>query len=75
MKDIKDQILLETKRHSLSHVMAAAVQKLWPKTKFAIGPAIDNGFYYDLDFDNAKNKNAKLRKCGIRIGENDLVKI
>ncbi len=37
-------------RHSCSHVLAAAVQKLYPKTKFAIGPAIDNGFYYDFDF-------------------------
>ncbi len=40
---------LETKRHSLSHVMAAAVIDMFPEAKLAIGPAIDNGFYYDFD--------------------------
>ncbi len=35
--------------HTSSHVMAYAIQRLYPETKFAIGPAIDNGFYYDLD--------------------------
>ncbi|MBQ5400797.1 MAG: threonine--tRNA ligase [Treponema sp.] len=41
---------LQTVRHSLAHVMAEAVNKLVPGTKIAIGPAIDNGFYYDFDF-------------------------
>ncbi len=50
-------------RHSLSHIMAAAILKLYPEAKFAIGPAVDNGFYYDLDFGK------------IKIGEEDLVKI
>ena len=36
-------------RHSCSHVMAQAVKALWPETKVAIGPAVDNGFYYDFD--------------------------
>lgn len=36
-------------RHTASHVMAQAIQHLFPGTKFAIGPAIDDGFYYDLD--------------------------
>lgn len=36
-------------RHSAAHVMAAAVKHLYPKAKIAIGPAIDNGFYYDFD--------------------------
>jgi len=36
-------------RHSCAHVMAQAVVELWPETKVAIGPAIDNGFYYDFD--------------------------
>src|SRR5208283_321894 len=36
-------------RHTAAHVMAQAVQELWPGTKVAIGPAIDNGFYYDFD--------------------------
>ena len=35
--------------HTCSHVLAQAVKRLWPDTKLAIGPAIDNGFYYDLD--------------------------
>lgn len=35
--------------HTSSHIMAAAIQRLFPETKFAIGPAIENGFYYDLD--------------------------
>ena len=39
-------------RHSASHIMAQAVQKLFPGTKLAIGPAIDNGFYYDFDTDH-----------------------
>ncbi|PKL09666.1 MAG: threonine--tRNA ligase [Spirochaetae bacterium HGW-Spirochaetae-7] len=41
---------VETVRHSLSHVMAEAVVKLYPGTKVAIGPAIDDGFYYDFQF-------------------------
>lgn len=40
---------IETIRHSLAHVMAAAVQNLYPDVKFAGGPAIENGFYYDFD--------------------------
>jgi threonyl-tRNA synthetase len=40
---------LETMRHSASHVMAEAVQSLFPEAKFGIGPAIENGFYYDFE--------------------------
>jgi len=40
-----------TLRHSAAHVMAQAVKRLYPNTKFAIGPAIENGFYYDFDSD------------------------
>ncbi|MCK4917448.1 MAG: threonine--tRNA ligase [Candidatus Omnitrophica bacterium] len=36
-------------RHSCAHIMASAVKKLYPEVKFAIGPAIENGFYYDFD--------------------------
>ena len=36
-------------RHSAAHVMAQAVQELWPDVKVTIGPAIDTGFYYDFD--------------------------
>lgn len=40
---------LEIMRHSAAHVMAEAVQSIFPDAKFAIGPAIENGFYYDFD--------------------------
>jgi threonyl-tRNA synthetase len=40
---------LETMRHSTSHIMAAAVLEMFPEAKLAIGPAIENGFYYDFD--------------------------
>ncbi len=40
---------LKTLRHSCAHVLAQAVKELWPGTKLAIGPAIENGFYYDFD--------------------------
>ncbi|MBQ1949625.1 MAG: threonine--tRNA ligase [Treponema sp.] len=46
MADEKIQII----RHSCAHVMAEAILHLYPGTKIAIGPAIDNGFYYDFDF-------------------------
>ncbi len=42
---------LEILRHSTSHLMAQAVKKLYPKARFAIGPAIENGFYYDFEVD------------------------
>lgn len=40
-------------RHTVSHIMAQAVKKLFPQVKLAIGPATDNGFYYDFDIDKA----------------------
>ncbi len=45
---------LQTVRHSLAHVMAEAIQHLFPGAEFAIGPAIENGFYYDIDFKEKK---------------------
>ncbi len=44
---------LETMRHSCAHVMAAAIQQMWPDAKFGVGPTIDNGFYYDVLTPNA----------------------
>ena len=44
-----DPRALEMIRHDLAHIMAEAVQILWPNTKTAIGPAIENGFYYDFE--------------------------
>ena len=47
-------------RHSASHILAEAVKRLYPDAKLAIGPAIENGFYYD--FDNVEIKQEDLRK-------------
>ena len=47
MRETDDE--LPVIRHTASHIMAQAVQRLWPGTKLAIGPAIDDGFYYDFD--------------------------
>lgn len=41
-------------RHSLAHIMASAVQKLWPDAKFGVGPVVENGFYYDIDLGDVK---------------------
>lgn len=46
------EISLETIRHSAAHLMAAAVQQLYPDAKFDIGPATENGFYYDFDMEH-----------------------
>ncbi|MEI6053942.1 MAG: threonine--tRNA ligase [Candidatus Saccharibacteria bacterium] len=54
---------LSVMRHSLAHVMAAAVQSIWPNAKFGIGPTIDDGFYYDIDLGDFK------------ISETDFIKI
>ena len=54
--------------HTCSHVLAQAVKRLWPEVKLAIGPSIDNGFYYDLDApfaftpDNLTEIEAEMRK-------------
>jgi threonine--tRNA ligase len=41
-------------RHSLAHIMAAAVQRLWPDAKFGVGPVVEHGFYYDIDLGETK---------------------
>ncbi len=53
---------IEQKRHSISHIMALAVKELWPEVKFGIGPSIDNGFYYDLDFGKTSVGDDNLEK-------------
>src|SRR5439155_12101404 len=40
---------VETMRHSAAHVLAAAVERLYPGTKLGVGPTVENGFYYDMD--------------------------
>src|SRR5579863_9166484 len=44
---------IQRMRHSASHVMAEAVQEIFPEAKFAIGPAIEDGFYYDFELPRA----------------------
>ena len=53
---------LRSMRHSLAHIMAQAIQHLWPQAKFGVGPAIDNGFYYDVYLDNETISEADLPK-------------
>lgn len=53
---------LKSMRHSLAHIMAQAIQHLWPQAKFGVGPAIDNGFYYDVYLDNGTISEADLPK-------------
>ncbi|MFA5127868.1 MAG: threonine--tRNA ligase [Patescibacteria group bacterium] len=53
---------IQTMRHSCAHLVAAAVRELYPDAKFGVGPIVENGFYYDIDF-------------GQTIGEADLEKI
>ena len=59
---------LEKKRHSLAHLLAAATQDLYPDVKLTLGPAVDNGFYYDMEFVEAisdadlKNIQKKMKK-------------
>lgn len=48
----KDQ--LHAMRHSLAHITAAAVQRLWPEAKFGVGPVVKDGFYYDIDLGERK---------------------
>lgn len=53
---------LKSMRHSLAHIMAQAIQHLRPQAKFGVGPAIDNGFYYDIYLDNGTISEADLPK-------------
>ena len=53
---------LHTIRHSCSHIMAQAVQKLYPQAKLAIGPAIENGFYYDFDIEGVTLSDENLKE-------------
>jgi threonyl-tRNA synthetase len=57
----KKNVDLETKRHSLAHIMATAIKELWPSAQLAIGPAIETGFYYDIDFSDTKISEADLK--------------
>ncbi len=60
--DFSDQQVREAYRHTSSHIMAQAIKRIWPDVKLAIGPSIENGFYYDIDMEH-------------KITEEDLLKI
>ena len=45
---------LQAMRHSLAHITAAAVKRLWPEARFGVGPVVENGFYYDIDLGDTK---------------------
>jgi threonyl-tRNA synthetase len=49
MSTKNSSINLEILRHSASHILAAAVLEMFPEAKFGVGPAIENGFYYDFE--------------------------
>ncbi len=49
---MSDNDNLPAMRHSLAHITAAAVQRLWPEAKFGVGPVVKDGFYYDIDIPN-----------------------
>jgi threonyl-tRNA synthetase len=56
-------------RHSCAHLLAAAVLELWPNAKPTIGPAIENGFYYDFDFGKTKISEEDLQKIQATMGD------
>lgn len=49
-------------RHSLAHIMAQAVQHLWPEAKFGVGPVVENGFYYDIDLGDVTISEADFKR-------------
>ncbi len=53
---------IEKIRHSLAHILAEAVSNLYPRVKFGMGPAVENGFYYDFDFESDKFSEEDLDK-------------
>lgn len=50
--NFEDEEIRSKYRHTSSHMMAQAIKRLWPDAKLAIGPAIENGFYYDIDLEH-----------------------
>src|SRR5258706_9302494 len=60
---------LDQLRHSCAHLLAASVLQLWPGTKNAIGPSIENGFYQDFDFGEVKISEENLPKIEAKMHE------
>jgi threonyl-tRNA synthetase len=59
MKD--ERQALELIRHDLAHIMARAVQEIWPDVKVTIGPVIENGWYYDFDRESPSRPKTSAR--------------
>ena len=69
----KDEDGLEIIRHSCAHLVGHAVKQIWPEAKMAIGPTIENGFYYDIDLDHMLNDDdiEKLEKRMMELAKKD----
>ena len=81
MLNEKNNSQLEKMRHSCAHLLATAVQILYPKARFGIGPAIENGFYYDFDLPEGFSENdlpkieekmRQLAKKGLKFKKNEI---
>jgi threonyl-tRNA synthetase len=62
MSDTENNEHLHAMRHSLAHITASAVKKLWPDAKFGVGPVVDNGFYYDIDLGELKISESDFKR-------------
>lgn len=76
-----EQEKLELMRHSCAHLVAAAVAELYPDAKFGVGPVVENGFYYDMDFftpigeedlKKIENKAKELAKSGVKFERSEM---
>lgn len=59
---VMDEKTLYAMRHSLAHIMASAVMRLWPEAKLGVGPVVENGFYYDIDIPGTTISEADFAK-------------
>ena len=62
VREVDEKEGLSTLRHTASHVLAEAIKRMYKDAKLAIGPSVDNGFYYDIDFGNDKITNEDFSK-------------
>lgn len=70
MEPSYEQSRLYALRHSAAHLMAQSILQLWPNSKLTIGPPIENGFYYDIDFGDDKISEEDLAKIESKMLEN-----
>ena len=69
----KDDLGMEVLRHSCAHLLGHALKQLWPDAKMAIGPVIENGFYYDVDLEHRLSDEdiAALEKRMLELAKTD----